>query len=159
MILEDIFSRPAVWNIFKAFKTIRMLIPIEDGATRQHLIGNVQLPVLEMGKNRKLIFSGPFRAFRLRKLKVGKMVFLTSTAFFVQPDDITYVPHRCPENIAVVVKGADLAAFTHLIMVKIAALLPPRYWGVYADSPALAALLAGEDPWPACETAVPTSSP
>lgn len=56
-------------------------------------------------------------------------------------------------------KGADLAAFTHLIMVKIAALLPPRYWGVYADSPALAALLAGEDPWPACETAVPTSSP
>ncbi len=48
-------------------------------------------------------------------------------------------------------KGADLAAYTHLIMVKIAALLPPRYHGVYADSPALAALLAGEDPWPACQ--------
>jgi 1-acyl-sn-glycerol-3-phosphate acyltransferase len=51
-------------------------------------------------------------------------------------------------------KGADLEAYTHLIMVKIAALLPPRYHGVYADSPALAALLAGEDPWPACQTAV-----
>ena len=53
-------------------------------------------------------------------------------------------------------KGADLAAYTHLIMVKIAALLPPRYWGIYGDSPALAALLAGEDPWPACVTAVST---
>lgn len=51
-------------------------------------------------------------------------------------------------------KSADLAAYTHLIMVKIAALLPPRYWGVYAESPALAALLMGDDPWPACQTAV-----
>jgi 1-acyl-sn-glycerol-3-phosphate acyltransferase len=47
-------------------------------------------------------------------------------------------------------RAADLAAYTHLIMVHIAALIPERYWGVYSDSPALAALLAGDDPWPHC---------
>ena len=62
-------------------------------------------------------------------------------------------PYTLPE-IGRRTKGSDLAAYTHLIMVKIAALVPPRYWGVYADNPALAALLAGEDPWPACQTAV-----
>lgn len=50
-------------------------------------------------------------------------------------------------------KGAELAAYTHLIMVRIAALLPERYWGYYADSPALSALLRGEDPWPFCAEA------
>ncbi len=58
-------------------------------------------------------------------------------------------PYALPE-IGRRPKGTDLAAYTHLIMVKIAALLPPRYHGIYADSPALAALLVGEDPWPAC---------
>jgi 1-acyl-sn-glycerol-3-phosphate acyltransferase len=48
------------------------------------------------------------------------------------------------------VKGAELSALTHYIMVKIAALLPERHWGHYQDSPALAALLRGEDPWPYC---------
>jgi 1-acyl-sn-glycerol-3-phosphate acyltransferase len=47
-------------------------------------------------------------------------------------------------------RGDELAAFTHLIMVHIAALLPKRHWGYYANSPALKALLAGEDPWPRC---------
>lgn len=47
-------------------------------------------------------------------------------------------------------KGSELAAYTHFIMIHIAAQLPPRYWGYYADSPALRALLAGEDPWPHC---------
>jgi 1-acyl-sn-glycerol-3-phosphate acyltransferase len=50
-------------------------------------------------------------------------------------------------------RSADLDAYTHLIMVHIAALLPERYHGVYADSPALDALLAGEDPWPSCVAA------
>jgi 1-acyl-sn-glycerol-3-phosphate acyltransferase len=62
-------------------------------------------------------------------------------------------PYHLPE-IGHRPKGADLEAYTHLIMVKIAALLPPSYHGIYVDSPALAALLAGEDPWPACVTAV-----
>lgn len=51
-------------------------------------------------------------------------------------------------------RGVDLRAYTHLIMVKIAALLPARYHGFYAGSPALAALLRGEDPWPYCYDAV-----
>jgi 1-acyl-sn-glycerol-3-phosphate acyltransferase len=47
-------------------------------------------------------------------------------------------------------KGPELAALTHFIMVHIAALLPEQYHGYYSDSPALQALLAGEDPWPQC---------
>jgi 1-acyl-sn-glycerol-3-phosphate acyltransferase len=50
-------------------------------------------------------------------------------------------------------RSNELAAYTHLIMVHIAAMLPARYWGYYKDSPALKALLAGEDPWPHCLTA------
>lgn len=48
------------------------------------------------------------------------------------------------------VRARDLPAYTHYIMIHIAAQLPPRYHGVYADSPALAALQRGEDPWPIC---------
>jgi hypothetical protein len=33
-------------------------------------------------------------------------------------------------------------------MVHIAAMLPERHLGYYKDSPALKALLVGEDPWP-----------
>jgi 1-acyl-sn-glycerol-3-phosphate acyltransferase len=51
-------------------------------------------------------------------------------------------------------RAQDMDAYTHYIMVHIAAQLPPRYHGIYADSVALAALLAGEDPWPYCQTAV-----
>lgn len=50
-------------------------------------------------------------------------------------------------------RGDELVAYTHLIMIHIAALLPKRYWGYYVDSPALKALLAGEDPWPHCLSA------
>jgi hypothetical protein len=35
-------------------------------------------------------------------------------------------------------------------MVHIAALTEPRHRGVYANSSALRALLAGGDPWPCC---------
>ena len=48
------------------------------------------------------------------------------------------------------VRSTDLPALTHFIMVHIAAQLPARYHGYYADSPALTALLRGEDPWPYC---------
>lgn len=50
----------------------------------------------------------------------------------------------------------DLSAYTHLIMVHIAALVEPRHRGFYADSPALQALLAGDDPWPYCLSMVAT---
>jgi 1-acyl-sn-glycerol-3-phosphate acyltransferase len=46
------------------------------------------------------------------------------------------------------VRSNDLSAYTHLIMCHIAALLPERYHGHYAHSPALQALQRGEDPWP-----------
>lgn len=59
------------------------------------------------------------------------------------------VPFTLPE-LDRRVRGRDLAAYTHLIMVRIAALVEPRHRGYYADSPALQALLAGEDPWPHC---------
>jgi 1-acyl-sn-glycerol-3-phosphate acyltransferase len=45
-------------------------------------------------------------------------------------------------------KGKELEAATHLIMVHIATLIPERYHGFYAGSPALEALQRGEDPWP-----------
>ncbi|MBK8988602.1 MAG: 1-acyl-sn-glycerol-3-phosphate acyltransferase [Chloroflexi bacterium] len=49
------------------------------------------------------------------------------------------------------VRARELPASTHFIMIHIAALLPEAYRGYYADSPALAAMLAGEDAWPHCE--------
>lgn len=48
------------------------------------------------------------------------------------------------------IRSKDLPAFTHYIMVKICEQLPAQYRGEYADSPALAAVLRGEDPWPYC---------
>jgi 1-acyl-sn-glycerol-3-phosphate acyltransferase len=50
-------------------------------------------------------------------------------------------------------KGKELEACTELIMGHIAALLPDRYHGYYADSPVLEALRTGEDPWPAAQRA------
>jgi 1-acyl-sn-glycerol-3-phosphate acyltransferase len=47
-------------------------------------------------------------------------------------------------------KGAELSAYTHLIMIHIAALLPECHRGYYAESPGLKAYLEGEDPWPYC---------
>ena len=46
-------------------------------------------------------------------------------------------------------KSKELGAFTELIMAHIAAQLPPEYHGFYAQSPALAALQQGQDPWQA----------
>lgn len=47
-------------------------------------------------------------------------------------------------------RGKDLDAYSHYIMIHIAAQLPERHRGYYADSPALAALLHGDDPMPFC---------
>jgi 1-acyl-sn-glycerol-3-phosphate acyltransferase len=48
------------------------------------------------------------------------------------------------------IRSSDLPALTHFIMVHVAAQLPAQYHGYYADSPALAALLRGQDAWPSC---------
>ncbi len=53
-------------------------------------------------------------------------------------------------------RSQDMAAYTHLIMCHIAALVPERYHGHYAQSPALQALKRGEDPWPYCRNALST---
>jgi 1-acyl-sn-glycerol-3-phosphate acyltransferase len=55
-------------------------------------------------------------------------------------------PFRLPD-MGRRVRARDLPQMTELIMAHIAAELPESYRGVYADSPALGALLAGEDPW------------
>jgi 1-acyl-sn-glycerol-3-phosphate acyltransferase len=49
------------------------------------------------------------------------------------------------------VRGHELATYTHLIMCHIAVLVDERHRGLYQDSPALHALLAGQDPWPAAQ--------
>ncbi len=49
------------------------------------------------------------------------------------------------------VRARDLPMMTEFIMAHIAAELPESYRGVYADSLALDALLAGDDPWGALQ--------
>ena len=44
-------------------------------------------------------------------------------------------------------------------MTHVAALTEPRHRGVYADTPALRALLAGEDPWPHCHAQASDAAP
>ncbi|MCP4415242.1 MAG: 1-acyl-sn-glycerol-3-phosphate acyltransferase [Chloroflexi bacterium] len=103
-----------------------------------YLASRANVPILPVSfKNNDQIFAN-FKQLRSTKVK------LTIGELYTLPE----IGRR--------VKGADLAAYTHLIMVKVAALLPPRYHGVYADSPALAALQAGEDPWPACQASIQT---
>ncbi|HQF71524.1 MAG TPA: lysophospholipid acyltransferase family protein [Promineifilum sp.] len=56
-------------------------------------------------------------------------------------------------------RGRDLSAYTCLLMTHIAGLTEPRHRGVYADTPALRALLAGQDPWPHCQAQDAASGP
>lgn len=60
-------------------------------------------------------------------------------------------------------RGADFDTYTRLIMAHIAVLVDPRHRGVYADDPAVLALLDGRDPWPHClpagDTTPPTDNP
>lgn len=106
------------------------LIPARDGAA--YLATRAGVSVLPVGViNTDVLGRNMLRLRRTRlELRVGKT--------FKMPD----LGRRA--------KASDLAAYTHLIMVHIAALIPERYWGAYSDSPALAALLAGDDPWPLC---------
>lgn len=106
------------------------LIRARDGAA--YLAARTGVPILPVGvTNTDLVGRNFARLRRTRmEVKIGRP--------FTLPD-----LGRRP-------KGAELSACTHLIMAHIAALLPARYHGYYKDSPALQALLAGEDPWPHC---------
>lgn len=53
-------------------------------------------------------------------------------------------------------KGTDLTAYTNYIMAHIAALIPERYHGHYRGSPAVQAMLRGDDPWPYCQVEMVT---
>lgn len=107
-----------------------MLKPAKEGAA--YLASRANVPILPVGlANSDRLFAN---ARRLRPTTIE--VYVGEP--FILPD----VGGRA--------RGPELDAYTHLIMVKIAALLPERYHGAYKDSPALAALLTGEDPWPYC---------
>lgn len=104
--------------------------PAKDGAA--YLASRGQVPILPVGiVNSDILFAN---TKRLRRAKVE-----------VHIGESYYLP-----DLGRRVRSRDLPAYTHLIMVKIAALLPERYHGYYKDSPALKALLDGQDPWPHC---------
>lgn len=109
---------------------VGFLQPGKDGAA--YLATQARVPILPVGlSNNDVLFAN---ARRLRRATITMRVG--------RPFPLPDLNRR--------VRSRDLADFTHLIMVHIAALVEPRHRGFYADSPALAALLAGDDPWPHC---------
>lgn len=105
--------------------------PAKDGAAFLALRANV--PILPVGlSNTDHLFAN---ARRLRRthvdIHIGRPFTLAQTGGRV--------------------RGHELAAYTHLIMCHIAALVDERHRGVYQDSPALYALLSGQDPWQAIQ--------
>lgn len=104
--------------------------PAKDGAA--YLASRGQVPIVPVGIINSDILFANVRRLRRSKLEIR----------IGQPYMLPDLGRRA--------RSRDLTAYTHLIMVKIAALLPRRYHGYYKDSPALQALLSGEDPWPYC---------
>jgi 1-acyl-sn-glycerol-3-phosphate acyltransferase len=106
------------------------LIEARDGTA--YLATRAKVPIVPVGLvNTDVLFRN---ALRLRRTKMSMNIG--------RPIDLPDIGKRP--------KSSDLAAYTHLIMVHIARQLPKRYWGYYAGSPALRALLNDEDPWPHC---------
>ena len=104
--------------------------PAKDGAA--YLASRGQVPIVPVGiVNSDILFANARRLQRTKiEVRIGE-------------------PYMLPD-IGRRARSKDLAAYTHLIMVNIAALLPERYHGYYKHSPALDALLSGKDPWPYC---------
>lgn len=108
--------------------------PAKDGAS--YLAMQAGVPILPVGiSNSDVLFA---HTRRLRRATVTMRIGPP----FLLPD-----LGRRP-------RGRDLTDFTNLIMTHIAAQVEPRHRGVYGDTPALAALLAGQDPWPYCQLAI-----
>ena len=104
--------------------------PAKDGAA--YLASQAGVPILPVGiSNTDVLFAN---ARRLRRTTITMTIGQ---------------PYRLPD-LGRHVRGRDLTDYTFLIMTHIAALVEPRHRGVYGDTPAMAALLAGEDPWPRC---------
>ncbi|MCB0013752.1 MAG: 1-acyl-sn-glycerol-3-phosphate acyltransferase [Anaerolineales bacterium] len=106
------------------------LLEGKDGAA--FLASKARVPILPVGIENSDILGANVK--RLRRTHVH-----------VRFGEPFYLPE--PEGR---LRSSDMAAYTHLIMIHIANQLPPRYHGVYADCPALAALQRGEEPWPYC---------
>ena len=106
------------------------MMAAKDGAA--YLASRAQAPILPVGLVNNDILFANVKRLRLTTVEVR-----------------IGAPFMLPE-IGRRIRSRDLPAFTHFIMIHIAAQLPERYHGYYAGSPALAALLAGEDPWPHC---------
>ncbi len=115
------------------------MIEAREGAA--YLASRAGVPIVPVGLVNTDTWSANFKSLRRThfELHIGKA--------FLLPD----VGGRP--------KGKDLEAYTQLIMVEIAALIPARYHGFYQDSPALAARLRGEDPWSYCQQIVSLSGP
>lgn len=116
--------------------------PAKDGAA--YLASRTGVPIVPVGMNHTdVLFDNTRRKQRTEvEIRIGKPFMLPEFA------------HR--------VRKPELAAYTHLIMAHIAVMVNPEHRGVYADSPALTALLTGEDPWPYClaaEDLLPETKP
>ena len=113
--------------------------PGKDGAA--FLAAQSGVPILPAGiSNSDRLFASARRFRRARiTLRIG------------QPFTLPELDHRP--------RGRDLSAYTCLIMTHIAALTEPRHRGVYADTPGLRTLLAGEDPWPCCRAEQTAETP
>jgi 1-acyl-sn-glycerol-3-phosphate acyltransferase len=111
------------------------MLPAKNGAA--YLAARAGVPVLPVGlSNSDILFSSAKQGHRS-----------TVTMRIGQPFQLPELGRRP--------RSADLDAYTELIMVHIAALVDARHRGAYGDSPALAAHLAGEDPWPLCAASLP----
>ena len=105
----------------------QQMMEAKDGAS--YLASRANIPIVPIG----VINTDEWKS-NIRRLRWTELHIVIGEPFYL-PD------------LGRKVKSRDLPLFTHLIMVKIAALLPERYHGFYADSPALAALQRGDDPW------------
>lgn len=107
---------------------IGQLIEARDGAA--YLASRANVPIVPVGVVNTDVVGENVKHLRRTHLQ----------AHIGRPFLLPQLSHRA--------KGPELTAYTHLIMVHIAALLPEHHRGYYKDSPALAAFLRGEDPWP-----------
>ncbi len=110
---------------------IGKLIPARDGAA--YLATRAKVPILPIGIVNTDQIDRNLRRLRRTpmEVRIGKLFQLP-------------LLEKRP-------KSSELAVYTHYIMIHIAALLPERQRGYYDDSPALKALIDGEDPWSHCQ--------
>lgn len=106
------------------------LLEAKDGAA--YLASRTNVPIVPVGVTNTDVVGANVKRLKRTQMAVN----------IGKPFKLPELGHRA--------KARELEAYTHLIMVQIAHLLPERYHGYYADSPALAALQRGEDPWPYC---------